>query len=338
MKVIYFLSSIIILFCFFIVAYSIFPVYLEEIFLYVVIVFLIIMAIIFPLGTFFRAHVIAIKRAYNNGYGYYDNKIINIKNVPIFRGIPCNNDIYYAYVLIKLNKFKCKNSNIWGAVILKWIKEEKIAFRKVENGTITKDRYVIDLNMNPVFDNNFEIKLYEILYAASNNGILESDELSKWIKKNYNYLNDIFDEMVDTLILKLKDIGYIKEDIDGCKYGNVMGNQIYNDSIQLYGLKKYLEEFSEMDMKEIKEVKLWDEYLIFACLFGITDKVTKQLKTIYPEILKENFIDDNNKPIGFDTIEFVRNLSVKNIDRKKKKNLKMKSPKKKLNVSFFLCK
>ena len=67
----------------------------------------------------------------------------------------------------------------------------------------------------------------------------------------------------------------------------MMNEQIYNDSIQLYGLKKYLLEFSSMNTKEVMEVKLWDEYLMFAYLFGIADKVAKQLKDMYPEIVNQ---------------------------------------------------
>ena len=38
-----------------------------------------------------------------------------------------------------------------------------------------------------------------------------------------------------------------------------------------------------MDTKEVLEVHIWDEYLMFAYLFGIADKVAKQLKNMYPE-------------------------------------------------------
>ena len=36
-------------------------------------------------------------------YGYKDNKVINKKNTPLFRDIPCNKDIYYANALAGLN-------------------------------------------------------------------------------------------------------------------------------------------------------------------------------------------------------------------------------------------
>ena len=59
-----------------------------------------------------------------------------------------------------------------------------------------------------------------------------------------------------------------------------------------------------MDTKEVMEVKFWDEYLMFAYLFGIADKVSKQLKDMYPEVLQYSNFD-------YDMIEFVDSVSNK---------------------------
>lgn len=50
------------------------------------------------------------------------------------------------------------------------------------------------------------------------------------------------------------------------------------------GLKKYMEDFSLLNEKEIPALALWEEYLVYATVFGIADKVIKQLKLVYPEI------------------------------------------------------
>lgn len=50
------------------------------------------------------------------------------------------------------------------------------------------------------------------------------------------------------------------------------------------GLKNYMEEFSLLNEREIPELEIWEEYLVFATVFGIADKVIKQLKMIYPQI------------------------------------------------------
>lgn len=50
------------------------------------------------------------------------------------------------------------------------------------------------------------------------------------------------------------------------------------------GLKKYMEDFSLLDEKEIPALEVWEEYLVYATVFGIADKVIKQLKMVYPQI------------------------------------------------------
>ena len=84
-----------------------------------------------------------------------------------------------------------------------------------------------------------------------------------------------------------------------------MDDKIYEDSSRLYGLKLYLDEFSRMNTKEVMEVKLWDEYLMFAYLFGIADKVAKQFKNLYPEVIEQM----ENANIDYNTLIFVNNIS-----------------------------
>ena len=55
------------------------------------------------------------------------------------------------------------------------------------------------------------------------------------------------------------------------------------------GLKRYMEEFSLLKEKEVPHLVLWEKYLVFATVYGIADKVIKQLKIVYPEITN---IDD----------------------------------------------
>lgn len=56
------------------------------------------------------------------------------------------------------------------------------------------------------------------------------------------------------------------------------------DEIEMWkGLKKFMEELSQIDKKEIPEIVLWEKYLVYATAFGIADKVIKQLRMIYPD-------------------------------------------------------
>lgn len=258
-----------------------------------------------PLFIVFAAGSAAIR----NGYGYKNNKTIDKKNTPLYRDIPCNKNIYYANTLVKLNNTlfnNYKETNIFGAIILKWVKENKIAFQNGPSGKFNKNTSSINLTLNPTFDNVLEKELFDIMYQASVDGILETKELEKWCNKNYSKFFNLFERINTVEIHKLKNDNHIynRTDKNECKKKNVMDDTIYEDSTKLYGLKKFLEEFSRIDTREVLEVHIWDEYLMFAYIFGIADKVAKQLKNLYPEVLIEqgNYVD-------FDTLMYINRLS-----------------------------
>ncbi len=227
--------------------------------------------------------------ANKNGYGYKDNKTIDKKTLPNFRDIPCNKNIYYANALLFLNNFEYKETNILGAIILKWVKQEKVGFIKQDVGIFKKEQNCLDLRKQPTFDISGEEKLFNIMYEASGDGILEPKEFGKWAKRNYSKFFDIFKGFKDDEITRLRGENHIytRKDKEECKKGNVMDDTIYEDSKRLYGLKKFLQEFSSINTRETIEVHIWDEYLMFAYLFGIADKVAKQLKNLYPELMEQ---------------------------------------------------
>ena len=251
---------------------------------------------------FFIPFIMVFVIARGSLYGYKDNKTITKKNTPFFRDIPCNKDIYYANALISLNRWAKSNSSILGAILLKWIKEDKITIKK------DKDLSII-LNPNISLNNQEEKELYDMMYKASGDGVLEAKELEKWAKKNYSKYLNLFDKIKNNKIKELKEQGHIHKRTDRkeCKYKNVMDDILYEDSKKLYGLKLFLEEFSSIDTKEAIEVKLWDEYLMFAYLFGIADKVAKQFKKLYPEYI------ENLDNIDFDTVIFLNTISTRSV-------------------------
>ena len=252
--------------------------------------------------------VIGIVAVSKSGYGYINNKKIDKKETPFFRDIPCNKDIYYSNTLTKLNLElfgKYKETNILGAIMLKWVREDKIKFIKEEkSGILGKEKSSIDLRLNPTFDNALEKELFDTMYKASGDGILETKELEKWARKNYSKFFDLFKRIDKVELLKLEKEGHLykRKDKNECKKRNVMDDTIYNESVKLYGLKRFLDEFSRMDTKEVLEVKLWDEYLMYAYIFGIADKVAKQLKNLYPEVIQEYNYD-------YDTLILISNIS-----------------------------
>lgn len=265
----------------------------------------------FYILIFFIPIVIAAIKALDSGYGYKDNKKIDKKNVPMFRDIPCNKDIYYANALIYLNSFGYKESNVLGAIILKWVKQGKIKFIKPKEGLFNSKTGSIDLTFNATFDDTNEAELFSLMRAASGDGILEAKELEKWCRKHYTKFLNLLDKIKSNEISRLKGQNHIYKRTSRaeCKKKNVLDDTIYKDSTELWGLKKFLDAFSRIDTREVLEVNIWDEYLMFAYLFGIADKVAKQLKNLYPESL--HF--DEDRYFDYNTIIFIDNISTKSV-------------------------
>lgn len=68
---------------------------------------------------------------------------------------------------------------------------------------------------------------------------------------------------------------------------NVLTQKGIDENAKWKGLKKYMNNFSMLDKKEVPEIVIWEKFLVYATAFGIADKVLKQLKIVYPNIEQE---------------------------------------------------
>lgn len=73
---------------------------------------------------------------------------------------------------------------------------------------------------------------------------------------------------------------------------NTLTQKGVEEKSQLIGLKRYMEDFSMIKDKEVPELILWEKYLVYATVFGIAERVLKQLKIVYPQIADPNYFND----------------------------------------------
>ncbi len=59
---------------------------------------------------------------------------------------------------------------------------------------------------------------------------------------------------------------------------------------QWEALKKYMEDYSMIEDKEVPELVIWEKYLVYATLFGNAEKVLKQLKMVYPQFSDDEYM------------------------------------------------
>ena len=234
---------------------------------------------------------IAIFRSfYKEWYNKYRKSRINLKKVDIYREIPCDDDIFEAFFLAEIYELGIKRKNFLGALLLKWIKEGQIKVVKTSKQGLFKEKEVIafDLSKDLAVDYTLEVEMYDMLREASQDNILKPWKLIKWCRKNYYKYTGWFDNIMFYYGICYEENGLIEDRIvSKKKKRKVCSLDLHNKAVKLAGLKKFLIEFSKMNDKGVIDVKLWEDYLIYAQIFGIADKVSKELKRIYPSIVAD---------------------------------------------------
>lgn len=238
-------------------------------------------------------------------FGTAGKNLPDLKNVEYYRDIPCNKDIYRAYWIITQYKIKDKKNVLLGAILLNWIKDGKATISETRRGLISfKDNnYAIDLSGVIYGTNEVENELIKILKEASgDNEILEAKEFEKWCKKNYTYFDNWSNKVIDYETSQLEKEGLIKttettEQNKGILKGTrtiinrYVDESMKEEAIKILGLKRFLLEYSMINQRQAIEVHLWEEYLIFAQLLGIAEKVEEQFSKLYPEFKEQSKID-----------------------------------------------
>lgn len=131
------------------------------------------------------------------------------------------------------------------------------------------------------FSEALENDLYKMVREASGeNLILEAGELEKWSKKSFKRVSNM-PERTKTLGKKwFEDRHYLVKK-DAC---TPAGRE---KARQLVEFKNFLEDFTLHQEKGAIEATMWQDYLVFASLFGIADKVAKQFEKLYPAQFSE---------------------------------------------------
>lgn len=197
-----------------------------------------------------------------------------------------------------------------------WIKFENNKIKLLK-----KDRSVLNDNLKVILY-NYDVILNDKLYVMVN-GKKEDTKAGKFRKE---WEKTIFNEVIDLGLIKerpetLSFLKYIPSImfcleaflfyfIDGydilvlltlLMYGlywyfsdlsflknkyfkTQKGYEIY---AKLIGLKRFIKDFSKLSDREIEELELWNDYLIYEIMFNSNSKLSKDAKNLYNELIKE---------------------------------------------------
>ena len=215
-----------------------------------------------------------------------------------FRDLPCNKDIFRAYWVAEVYGLNKKKTDFLGAILLKWTKEKIVSINKKEVGTIfKKEDTTIVFNGSDMITSDLEKKLYDMMYEASQDGILETKEFEKWCNRNYSKILGWFDKVIDseTEMLCLENKCQ-KRTVTTFKIFKTtvydIDNSMKEEAEQLAGLKRFLTNFSSISEKYPIEVMMWEEYLMFAQILGIAEQVAKDFKKLYPNEISDVSVNE----------------------------------------------
>ena len=236
----------------------------------------------------------------NNG-----NKLPKTKDIPYFRDIPCNKDLFQAFFIGYQFKIVKKRTDLLGSVILKWVRDKKVTLKKDE-GKSSKTSIILNEELISSLEDEDEQKLYKMFFEASKDGILEDSEFTKWCNTNYSKILGWFDTIIDKEKDKLVKDGLLLEEpktlFKSAKY--TVTPELRQQALNIAGLKKYLNDYTLISEREAPDVVLFEDYLILAQMFGIADKVAENFKKLYPDLITEtNFY-------SYDNINFVHIYAV----------------------------
>ena len=235
-------------------------------------------------------------------YVWRARKKVN-KDLLWYRDIPLNGNLQQANDMINAYKyFGTDYNNLLSACILKLIDMGAISIEQRLNSKGKTDQLFVIHELKNQGDQPLLLRKIHSMFktAAGDDTVLEPKELRSFMRSSKN--ESITDSFINTLHTKTSISNY-KERLD--------------DVRQVFGLKKFLKEFSLLDERHVNEVSLWKDYMIYATLFGIADQVIRDMKKINPEYFNMDQVaaqmaNDHTLPIIYSTLHSGTSRAVAN--------------------------
>ena len=234
-----------------------------------------------PVGWCFLALIIFLILSFNyHVLGWKcEKKIFGTRKIKgWYRDVPLKGSIPAAYYVLT----KGDTMNVWGkdcsnrligAYFLRWVLAGVV---EVLPDPENKNRVNLSFKQQTSFKEPLENDLYAMVREASGkNLILEADELDKWSKKSFKRISNVPSRALTLGRKWFEDRHYTDK-------GDRLNPDGQAQARHLIEFRNFLEDFTLSKERGAVEVTLWQDYLVFAEIFGIADKVAKQFEKLYP--------------------------------------------------------
>ena len=260
--------------------------------------FMVIFTLIFG-GGLFAAIRAAVLQAM--GYKYKKSMYGKTKITEWFREAPLDGNLFASsYVLDNGWRFAgpASSKNLIGAFFLRWILDGKVVVQPdPEKAKRVNLLFIPGLE----FEDDVEGSLYNMaLEASGGNLLLESGEFEKWSEKNYKK----FLAWPDRAKARGRSILHEKNLL---QHGSTTNDDGKVQACRVMEFKNFLNDFTLHQERGAGEVGLWKDYLVFAQLYGIADKVAEQFQKLYPKEFQEL-----SESVGVNPNDMMRTIRVNN--------------------------
>lgn len=203
-------------------------------------------------------------------------------NASYHRGVPFRGSLKAAF--FRLEELSCLDSDgdILNAYILRWVRTGQIGLRGEAGANVEDDTALVLNPLRPGME-RMEGRLYSMLgRAAGEDGILRRNEFTKWARRNSQIISSWYADFRNEGLVDFIQLGCTKyrPGFLGVKRKTSHKGQVMTK--EMFGFKKYLADFTILNERQAKEVQLWDDYLVYAALFGIADEVAAQFSELDP--------------------------------------------------------
>lgn len=200
-----------------------------------------------------------------------------------FRGIPFGGNLKKANEVMNcLRFFSTKYDGLLNAIVMRLISIGAIDVVNMpdKKGRMQQQLAINELNEEGQRQQSIVRQVHAILKeAAGDDHILQPKELKKWVRRHAYSLEGFVMDLKKSA--KLKDVAAQREKVR-----------------ELYGMRMFLKDFTLANERHAVEVKLWNEYLVWASLFGIAKQVKADMKKLnadFSTIDKQLAAMDNDK-------------------------------------------
>jgi len=207
-----------------------------------------------------------------------------------FRDIPNEGNLSATYALGRMFDM-CEVGAILAAGMLRLIQLDCLSpVETSETGFMGKTSETVSLRLTGIRHdkmNEYDEYLYTVLESAAGpDATLQPKELERFAIQN--------DRLLRAYIQKHESAGNAYLNQKNClKQWRIPAKPAdltpagEKELGEMMGLKRYLEDFSLIAERGVKDIPIWRELLTYAMLFGIADQVAEQMKELYPAISSE---------------------------------------------------